>query len=446
MAELKLWSTQQQAVGEEDLATALRGVLRPCDLLDRLAEALTAAVPAADGVAVAVEGADGLLRFVHTAGAVHGLAGVTIPATSLAVEAMRSGAVLRCDDADRDARVAREMLRLVEMSSVLAVPLRRGSSLFGALVLLAGRPGVFDDADAAICTELADTLAPIVTICTEATQVMERLPGGSTDVPAAASVSRLVAQVPSPDMAAKVDAHRRITELLATRGFTMGYQPIVRPSNLEVVAAEALARFPAPPPLPPDRWFADAEKVGLGVELELAAVAKAVAAVHQLPPSVRLAVNVGPDALVTSRLLTLLQGCEPGRVVVELTEHAAVDDYVALQGALALLRHRGVRLAVDDTGAGFASLTHIAHLEPEFIKLDRWIVSGVDLDPVRQALTRALVDFAHNIGAQVVGEGIETAAELHTLCNLGVDFGQGYHLARPSTLADLTGPIPRQGR
>ena len=443
MVEMVLGAQHGRGADGGDLAAALRGVLRPDDMLDRLAEALTAAVPAAQGIAVAAEDAAGLVRFIHTTGAVHGLAGAIVPERSLTVQTMRRGMVLRCDDRDRDPRVDRSLLQVVEMASVLAVPLRRGDIVFGALLLLAGAPRAFDDADAATCRELADTLAPIVTICSEANQVMDRLPGGPAAVPTSDTVSRLVARVLSPEVAAKVETRRRIADVLATASFTMVFQPIVELPSLRLVGAEALARFPGPPSLPPDRWFAEAESVGLGVELELAAVAKAIAGVCQLPSSLRLAVNVGPNALVTSRLLTLLQVCDPTRVILELTEHAAVEDYVALQAALALLRHRGARLAVDDTGAGFASLTHIANLEPELIKLDRWIVTGVDADPIRQALTRSLVGFAHAIGAKVVGEGIETAEELQTLVGLGVDYGQGYYLARPSTLADLTAPIPR---
>ena len=441
MAEQLLGLQHQHEADGGDLGAALRDVLHPDDLLDRLADALRAAVPAAEGVAVAVEGADGLLRFVHTAGAVHGLGGLTVPPRSLSVQAMRRGLVLRCDDRDCDPRVARSMLQVAEMSSMLAVPLHRGDTAFGVVVLLAGDRRAFDDADAATCGELADTLAPIVTICSEATQVMDRF--SAPGAPASDMVGRLVARVLSPEVATRVETRRRIGELLATGRFAMVYQPIVELPSLRLVAAEALARFPGPPAMGPDRWFADAESAGLGVELELAAVAKAVADLDRLPPSLRLAVNVGPEALVTSRLLGLLQTCDPTRIIVELTEHTAVDDYVALQAGLSLLRHRGVRMAVDDTGAGFASLTHIANLEPEFIKLDRWIVTGVDADPIRQALTGSLVGFAHTIGAKVVGEGIETAGELQTLIGLGVDYGQGYYLARPSTVADLSAPIPR---
>ena len=96
---------------------------------------------------------------------------------------------------------------------------------------------------------------------------------------------------------------------------------------------------------------------------------------------------------------------------MELTEEAKVDDYPRLSSAISQLRSMGVRLAIDDTGAGFASLAHILKLVPDFIKLDRELTSGIDRDPVRIALASALVSFAAGLGAEIVAEGIETASE-----------------------------------
>ena len=125
-------------------------------------------------------------------------------------------------------------------------------------------------------------------------------------------------------------------------------------------------------------------------------------------------------------------------LVIEVTEHAQVDDYPAFAQALSPLRALGVRLAIDDAGAGFASLRHILLLQPSLIKLDLSLVRGLDSSVPQQALALALTTFAHSINAQVVAEGIETEAELQALLSLGVDCGQGYLLGRPSFLPNST--------
>jgi EAL domain-containing protein (putative c-di-GMP-specific phosphodiesterase class I) len=116
---------------------------------------------------------------------------------------------------------------------------------------------------------------------------------------------------------------------------------------------------------------------------------------------------------------------------VEITEQAQVEDYDELNVALGHLREVGVRIAVDDAGAGYASLRHILRLEPDVIKLDKSLVRNVHRDRPRRALATALISFAAEIGATIVAEGIESAEELDALRDLGVTFGQGYHLARP---------------
>jgi EAL domain-containing protein (putative c-di-GMP-specific phosphodiesterase class I) len=172
--------------------------------------------------------------------------------------------------------------------------------------------------------------------------------------------------------------------------------------------------------------------VGLGVALQLATIHRAVALAGNLPPGAFLTFNAGPELLSTPELLTLLDDVDAERIVIELTEHVRVDDYDRLLDSLSCLRERGVRLAVDDTGAGFSSLGHILHLRPEIIKLDCQFTRGIDSDPARRSLAHAMVSFAHDLGAEVVSEGIETAAELDTIRSLGIPYGQGYFLGRPT--------------
>jgi EAL domain-containing protein (putative c-di-GMP-specific phosphodiesterase class I)/DNA-binding NarL/FixJ family response regulator len=211
------------------------------------------------------------------------------------------------------------------------------------------------------------------------------------------------------------------------------FQPICTLGG-EMKGAEALARFHATPRRGPDKWFAEAALVGLGPELELKAAAAALASLPALSPDLFLAVNVSPETVRSESFRALLGG-EAKRIVVEITEHAPVDDYDLLKSALDPLRELGLRLAVDDAGAGFASLRHILNLAPDIIKLDRTLIDRIDEDRSRQALAAGLISFAEKIGATIVAEGIEREEEVRALVELGVGHGQGYFFARP-------GPLP----
>jgi len=209
------------------------------------------------------------------------------------------------------------------------------------------------------------------------------------------------------------------------------YQPIFGLATLDVVGYEALTRFDREPIRGPDVWFAAADEVGMGLELELAAIRAAVARFSELPPPAYLALNASPATAVSEELATLLLGLPAERLVIEITEHAAVPDYDALQAGLTPLRMEGARLAIDDAGSGFASLRHILLLNPDIIKLDISLTRGVDVDRAHRSLASALIAFAAEMGIRIVAEGIETAAELEALRDLGAGYGQGYLLGRP---------------
>lgn len=221
----------------------------------------------------------------------------------------------------------------------------------------------------------------------------------------------------------------RIERAVAGHGWHLVFQPIVDLATREVVGIEALARFTDPPD-PPQVWFAAAAEVGLGVELELAAADAALRAVRRIPPNAYLAINVSHRTVLSPTLLETLRP-HADRIVVELTEHERIDDYEQLTTALDRLRSLGVRVAIDDAGAGFASLRHILNIRPDIIKLDIDLTRGIDSDPGRRALAVALISFAEEMGMTIVAEGVETDEELRTLQQLGVRLGQGYHLGHP---------------
>lgn len=228
-------------------------------------------------------------------------------------------------------------------------------------------------------------------------------------------------------------ARHRVAAVLETEGLQVAMQPIVDLTSGRLVGVEALARFPDG--RAPDLWFREAADVGCGLELDRLAFRRALAALHLLPDRCYLSVNATPEYALSGLLTTDLLATDLPleRIVIEVTEHARVANYRDLRAVLDPLRERGVRLAVDDTGAGYASLTHVLQLHPSIIKIDRSLITDIADDAARRSLVTALVILALELDASVTGEGIETASEIDTLATLGVDSGQGYFFAKPVT-------------
>jgi EAL domain-containing protein (putative c-di-GMP-specific phosphodiesterase class I) len=230
----------------------------------------------------------------------------------------------------------------------------------------------------------------------------------------------------------------KIMTILDSGAIRMVFQPVVRLSDGAIWGFEALARFDDPDLPTPAHAFAAAARVGLGVELELLAAECALERLDDIPPDVALGINLSAQALMTPKVEQMLLRFRGRDVGVELTEHTEVPDYAKLVEVTDRLRAAGLHIAVDDAGAGYASLRHILQLHPGVIKLDIAIIRGIDVDPARQALTRSLVSFAADIGAGLVAEGIEFQAEHDMLRKLGVELGQGYLMARPGPLPVMT--------
>jgi len=229
---------------------------------------------------------------------------------------------------------------------------------------------------------------------------------------------------------------KRIQSVISGDGLSIVYQSIINVAQDKVVGFESLTRFSATPLRGPDVWFNEAASVGMGAQLEMRAVELAMAALDSLPQDVYLSFNVSPEALINGDLRRVLEGMPLERLVLEITEHATIDEYSELTNALAPLRTQGLRLAVDDAGAGFASFRHILRLQPDIIKLDMSLTRDIDTDAARRALASALIRFAHETGSKIVAEGVETASELRVLRSLGVNKAQGYFLGRPAPLAN----------
>ena len=233
----------------------------------------------------------------------------------------------------------------------------------------------------------------------------------------------------------------RIEHVLSGQGLWMVYQPIVDISCKRIAGYEALARFGDElPAAGPDEWFRDAHLNGQGVELELYAIETALRILPQLDKTLDIAVNASPETVLDPRLAALFERtASTDRVVLEITEHAAVERYEAIAQCLKPYREQGLKIAVDDAGAGYASFRHILNLGPDRIKLDMSLTRDIDADPARRALAAALIHFSAETGSTLVAEGVETAAELATLKELGVNKAQGYFLGRPISAAQLIG-------
>jgi EAL domain-containing protein (putative c-di-GMP-specific phosphodiesterase class I) len=233
--------------------------------------------------------------------------------------------------------------------------------------------------------------------------------------------------------------------IIDARAFHPVFQPIVDIASGAAVGYEALTRFDDG--TRPDLVFADGYRAGVGLELETATLEAAVAASAALPRWTWLNVNVSPAMLLSSRRLRAVLGPlrkSTGRhLVLELTEHAPIEDYRALVTAAGKLG-KHVDLAVDDAGAGFASFRHILELRPRYVKLDYALVHRVGGDPARQALIAGMVHFAKAVDCVLIAEGVETEAERRALGALGVQLAQGYLLGRPEPI-DAQALPARQG-
>ncbi len=221
-----------------------------------------------------------------------------------------------------------------------------------------------------------------------------------------------------------------IEELLARdEPVTPVFQPVVSLANGRIVGYEALARFPGAGGRTPDVWFAQAHGCGLGAELEAAAIRAALEPLGR-DHETHLAVNLSPSALTSEVVRDALSGNLEG-LIIEITEHEFVPDDESLAAAIADLRERGAKIAIDDAGAGHAGLKQLMRVRPDIVKIDRDLVHEIDRDPARMALVESFVRYASVVGATVCAEGIETLEELAILADLDVQWGQGWVLARP---------------
>ncbi len=227
------------------------------------------------------------------------------------------------------------------------------------------------------------------------------------------------------------------------------FQPIVDLAQGVITGFEALSRFPGQEGFSPDRVFGAAEQIGSLLPLEEIVVAQALAARAHLPENCFLSINMTAAFLLSPHWRKLVRASSGlSGVVLELTEQQAISDYTRVREALADVQRAGGMVAVDDAGAGYASLKHVLEIKPDFIKLDRIFVQDCHHDPAKAALIEMIGRAGSRMDSWIIAEGIEEHGELGELCRLGVPLGQGYLLGRPqaampaSTILDLPGQRP----
>jgi EAL domain-containing protein (putative c-di-GMP-specific phosphodiesterase class I) len=233
----------------------------------------------------------------------------------------------------------------------------------------------------------------------------------------------------TPADIAGLPAESEMAALISDVAPQMALQPVVALATGQVRGQEALSRFGSR--VPTERWFRGAALHGLGADLERITLRAALDCLEQIASDQFLAVNVSPSSLYDVEVIRMLHETDLTRLIVEVTEHDAINDYEDTRRYLSRLRLQGARIAVDDVGAGYASLKHLLLLQPDMIKLDTSLTRDVHKSPKQQAMVQTLVDFADEVGAVVLAEGVEVPEQIPALVEAGVSLGQGWHLGVP---------------
>jgi EAL domain-containing protein (putative c-di-GMP-specific phosphodiesterase class I) len=240
-----------------------------------------------------------------------------------------------------------------------------------------------------------------------------------------------------------------LDEIIGGQQVVTLYQPIVDLKTKEVLGHEVFTRGPAGGPFEEaERLFAVAERTGRLVDLERLCRSRALSSVHRhLKPGTKLFLNTSVGALHDADIAgpgfvkhVEAQGLRHEDVVLEITERLAQEERQSYQQVLRDLKQQGFGIAIDDMGAGYASLQALVEVEPDYLKFDISLVRNIDRNLIKRSLLETLVDLSGRIGAQVVAEGIEAEAELQTLQDMGVPLGQGRFLAAP-VLVPSEGPL-----
>jgi PAS domain S-box-containing protein len=356
-----------------------------------------------------------------------------IPLTTLPwlVEQCQSGEVVfarSLDSLPRDASAERKAFEEAGVRSFACLPITTEHHLTSGLAFNWRRSEADDCAPA---LSVLQVLGDVLVVALDRKETEEALRQSEERFRALVQHTSEMIAMPKPHGFVTY-AKPRLEQLIVTPTFHSVFQPVVDLMTREVVGFEALTRFDDG--TPPDLRFKEAAEIGLGVSLEHATVEALIKQAARLPRGLFLSLNVS-SALILERetiAFAARAACRP--LVLELTEREPVGDYEALARGLAELPN--VKLAVDDAGAGYASLRHILALHPSYIKLDITWVRGIEDDTARQALVAGINHFASRTKCRIIAEGVETEPEATVLRRLGIEFGQGFLFGRPAPADD----------
>jgi EAL domain-containing protein (putative c-di-GMP-specific phosphodiesterase class I)/CheY-like chemotaxis protein len=329
------------------------------------------------------------------------------------------------------------MLSDIQMPGISGLKLLRAvreHDLDLPVVLVTGNPGVTSAAEAVEYGAFRYLIKPVP--FEELTAVVERAAGIGQ---LARSKREYVEAFGSANFRVGDRAGVDATLDRALSSLRIAYQPIVRADDSAVFAYEALMRVDEPMLPHPSAVLVAAERAGRLHDVGRAVRSAVASSAQGVTDGWLFFVNLHPEELLDS---VLYASDSPftrlaARVILEVTERMSLDHIPDAKDRIAELRALGFRLALDDLGAGYAGLTSFTQLEPEFVKLDMSLVRDVHENPTKRKIIRSMVQLCHDMGKQIIAEGVEVVAERDVLLELGCDLLQGHLFAKPGT------PLPR---
>lgn len=422
------------------LATVLAASLDPVSLMSRIAEQTCLFTPKADGAAISIYTQDEKFVVVSAHGLVASLLGLVLPADgTFQGRAIATGQPQVSHETSADMSLTpqvREIGNRLGIHSLVVIPLMHNGVAIGALSVTATEAGRFNDADILVITSISEFVSALIDSHAELSRLLDDLLGDPR-TPNADSAARFLASVLLPETIRHDHLHDQLDTVLATPSELLPvFQPIVDLATGHTLGFEGLSRFPATPELTPAQWFGTARQLGRSYPLELMALRRILSDAHTIPNDCFVAVNLSPLTVLDPTVQDILTSAEH-RLVVEITEHDPFPEDFAAR--LKPLRDKGIQLAIDDAGAGFASFTQLLRLRPDMIKIDGELTAGIENDPVKRALATSIVQLATELGSSTIAEAIENPQQMRALQALGIQYGQGFLLGPPLTARSRAG-------